>query len=178
MTLKDGTVVSGDLVIGADGIHSVSVTTILGRPNPPQPAQHSNCCYRFLIPRDDVENDPETSFFTKKLVGRQGLRIWPDAANARRLVYYPCREYGDPFHRTSKITIKTANCSFPSSQVLNFTIMCRNDELGLNKEGENTHIARILFSVLCASGDTDPNTSPRLEYSRREGRGLGSTRRL
>ncbi|POS74305.1 FAD binding domain-containing protein [Diaporthe helianthi] len=68
MTLKNGTVIKGDLVIGADGIHSVSVVTILGCPNPPRPALHSNCCYRFLIPRDEVENDPETSFFTTSLV--------------------------------------------------------------------------------------------------------------
>jgi salicylate hydroxylase len=93
MTLKDGTVVHGDLVVGADGIHSISAVTVLGSSNPPQPAQHSNCCYRFLIPRVEVENDPETSFFTKSLVGMQGLRIWPDPENARRLVYYPCREY-------------------------------------------------------------------------------------
>lgn len=92
MTLKDGTVLTGDLLVGADGIHSLSVVEILGRPNPPQPAQHSNCCYRFLIPRGLVEDDPETSFFTKSLVGLQGLRIWPDVARNRRLVYYPCRK--------------------------------------------------------------------------------------
>lgn len=112
MTLKDGTVIKGDLVIGADGIHSVSVVTILGRPNPPQPAQHSNCCYRFLIPRADVENDPATSFFTTNLVGMQGIRIWPDAANARRLVYYPCREYDNLFHRAVIISLKTADWRF------------------------------------------------------------------
>ncbi|KAI6643888.1 hypothetical protein MCOR14_001697 [Pyricularia oryzae] len=112
MTLKDGTVITGDLLVGADGIHSISVATILGHPNHPRPAQHSNCCYRFLIPRALVEDDPETSFFTKELVGLQGLRIWPDVARNRRLVYYPCR----------------------NSQVLNFTIMCRNDELGSGKE--------------------------------------------
>ncbi|WDK23674.1 FAD binding domain-containing protein [Colletotrichum graminicola] len=116
MTLTDGTILTGDLLIGADGIHSISVAAILGHPNPPKPAQHSNCCYRFLIPRALVEDDPETSFFTKGLVGLQGLRIWPDVAGNRRLVYYPCR----------------------NTQVLNFTIMCRNDELGSGKEDWNT----------------------------------------
>ncbi|KAK1974485.1 hypothetical protein LZ30DRAFT_640235 [Colletotrichum cereale] len=116
MTLTDGTILTGDLLIGADGIHSISVAEILGHPNPPQPAQHSNCCYRFLIPRALVEDDPETSFFTKGLVGLQGIRIWPDVARGRRLVYYPCR----------------------NTQVLNFTIMCRNDELGSGKEDWNT----------------------------------------
>lgn len=93
ITLTDGTVVKADLVIAADGVHSTAVEYILGHPNPPQvPAGYnSNLCYRFLIPKDEVDNDPETSFFNQGMESL-GCRIWVDEAGRKRLIQYPCRE--------------------------------------------------------------------------------------
>ncbi|GKT65449.1 salicylate hydroxylase [Colletotrichum tofieldiae] len=59
--LRDGAVVSADLVIVADGIHSGGVEAILGSPNPAFPAAQDNFCYRFLIPMEDVLADPTTA---------------------------------------------------------------------------------------------------------------------
>jgi salicylate hydroxylase len=98
MTLRDGTVIKADVILAADGINSTAVQTILGKSNPPQPAKHSNCCYRFLLNRKDLESDPETKWFTE---GYQslGCRIYPDHAANRRLVSYTCREYAIPVDR-------------------------------------------------------------------------------
>ncbi|CAG8979137.1 hypothetical protein HYALB_00000270 [Hymenoscyphus albidus] len=92
MSLADGTLITADLVIAADGIHSIGVNSILGRSNPPEPAQQSNCCYRFLISKADLEADPETRFFTQGLPSL-GLTIYPDIPGQRRFITYPCRDY-------------------------------------------------------------------------------------
>ena len=36
-------------------------------------------CYRFLIPKDEVDNDPETSFFNQSMESL-GCRIWVEEA--------------------------------------------------------------------------------------------------
>lgn len=92
ITLLDGTIVTADLVIAADGVHSKAAEVILGKTEPPQkPANRMNCAYRFLIPRADVEADPETRSFNH---GHQqlGCRALIDGPNQRRLITYSCRE--------------------------------------------------------------------------------------
>lgn len=91
MTLADGTAISPDLVIAADGIHSIGVNSILGKTNAPQPAQQSNCCYRFLLSKQELEADPETAFFTQGLPAL-GLSIYADIPGHRRFITYPCRK--------------------------------------------------------------------------------------
>ncbi|KHN94840.1 Aromatic-ring hydroxylase-like protein [Metarhizium album ARSEF 1941] len=87
--LVTGREICGDLVIAADGVHSLASEAILGRKVEPVDPVHANCCYRFLIPVENLEADPETRFFTE---GRDGLmRIFDDAGTPRRLVVYPCR---------------------------------------------------------------------------------------
>lgn len=89
--LSGGQEVCGDLVIGADGVHSLAPEAILGRKNEPVAPAHSNYCYRFLIPVERLEADPDTNFFVE---GRDGwTRIFPDNSKQRRLVVYPCRKY-------------------------------------------------------------------------------------
>ena len=55
----------GDVIIAADGIHSIGIETILGRVNPPQPQELYNGCYRFLIPAADLDADAETAFWNE-----------------------------------------------------------------------------------------------------------------
>lgn len=111
MTLADGTVVAADLVIAADGIHSVAVEAILGHSNPPQPANHSNCCYRFLISKAELEAHEDTEVFVQP-PGNLICRIYADHERTRRLVTYPCRDY----------------------EVMNFVGICRVDNFSDNKE--------------------------------------------
>ncbi|KDN69152.1 putative FAD dependent oxidoreductase [Colletotrichum sublineola] len=87
-TLRDGTVVSADLVVVADGIHSGGVEAILGSPNPAFPAAQDNFCYRFLIPMEDVLSDPTTSELLDGAAG--GVRMF--LGGGKRIVTYPCRD--------------------------------------------------------------------------------------
>lgn len=48
VTLEDGTTVSGDVVVGADGIHSAVRTAVFG---PMEPRYNGYTCWRGLVPR-------------------------------------------------------------------------------------------------------------------------------
>lgn len=85
-----GEQVSGDVVIGADGVHSIASEAVLGIKNHPVAPVHSNCCYRFLIPAATLEEDAETKFWNKDRDG--WTRLFPHDSTKRRLVTYPCRE--------------------------------------------------------------------------------------
>ncbi len=72
MILSDGTVVTGDIIVAADGVHSVGVAAVIGRPNPPMPARHDNSCYRFLVPRAEIEADPGDKALSRGIPCRRG----------------------------------------------------------------------------------------------------------
>ena len=88
ISLADGKVVQGDLVIAADGVHSGAVEAVLGAPNPALPTTGYNFAYRFLIPTKDIAADPETVQFTENDDGTMKFFVGSD----KRLVWYPCRK--------------------------------------------------------------------------------------
>lgn len=89
ITIADGQTFTGDVVIGADGVHSKASAAVLGRKNEPVAPEHYNYAYRFLINAEDLEKDPETRFWNED---REGwTRIITHELN-RRIVGYPCRE--------------------------------------------------------------------------------------
>lgn len=81
-----------DLVIAADGIHSIGVEAVLGLPNPPQIQELYNGCFRFLIPAADIDSDPETSWWNKDGAKNGKMNIYMNGKTGNRLVAYPCRE--------------------------------------------------------------------------------------
>lgn len=83
ITLADGSTISGDLVVGADGVQSYTRTSILGRKMPL--VNHGNCCYRGLISIADLRADPETSIF----VDNPGVFVQVSGED-RRICMYPC----------------------------------------------------------------------------------------
>ncbi|KAH8193587.1 hypothetical protein TruAng_012246 [Truncatella angustata] len=89
-TLANGKIVQGDLIIGADGLHSIACETVLGRRNPPVQPKHYNYCYRFLIPAKALEADPDTEWFNQDSRGL--TRLFIDNEGSRRLVAYTCRD--------------------------------------------------------------------------------------
>ncbi len=90
ITLASGEVIEGDIVVGADGIHSVASEAVLGYRTTPVSPAHQNYCYRFLIPASVLEADPETRYWN---VGTEGKgRLFVDNERQRRLVSYVCRE--------------------------------------------------------------------------------------
>lgn len=89
MTLRDGTTIHADIIVGADGVHSVAAEAVLGRKVKPVKPVHANFCYRFLIPADVVEADPDTRFYNQERDGQTRLMAHHDGK--RRIVSYVCR---------------------------------------------------------------------------------------
>ncbi|KAK6067543.1 FAD binding domain-containing protein [Seiridium cupressi] len=90
VTLSSGEVIYGDIVVAADGIHSIAVETVTGSANPPLPAHSLNRCYRFLLKRSDIDPKSEASLFLRDGF-EKSCRVFSDLSKPRRMVYYPCR---------------------------------------------------------------------------------------
>jgi salicylate hydroxylase len=88
VTLSDGRTISGDLIIAADGVHSVAVEAVLGHPNQATPTTRDNFAYRILIPTSDITSDPETAHFSEGDDGTMKILT----GDGRRLAWYPCRK--------------------------------------------------------------------------------------
>ncbi|KAF5006425.1 hypothetical protein FDECE_7185 [Fusarium decemcellulare] len=81
--LADGTLVAGDLVLGADGVSSITRQVVAGPDI--KPFGSGKSAFRFMIPHDKIRIDPETEGFLK----RDGyMTMW--MGDDRRLIMYPC----------------------------------------------------------------------------------------
>lgn len=82
ITLADGSAIKGDIVLGADGVRSVTRKYVPGADV--KPFSSGKCAFRFLVPKQEALDDPVTSNFTH---ANGQLCIWygPD----RRVVMYP-----------------------------------------------------------------------------------------
>lgn len=85
VTLADGTTVKADVIIGADGVHSLTRKVVFGESYQEQPSALS--CFRFLIPTKSLEEDSETRVFVEKPGTMMDL-VGPD----RRIILYPCSQ--------------------------------------------------------------------------------------
>lgn len=83
ITTADGKTVHGDLFVGADGIHSHTRENVLDGPIPL--ASTGTCCYRLLIPVDDLLADEETALFADK----PGIFVQVTGKD-RIICMYPC----------------------------------------------------------------------------------------
>lgn len=86
VALEDGTSFSGDVIVGADGNHSISRLEI--QPDTELKA-FGKSCYRWLMPRLPLLDVPETRplFELDNFFGE----ISNDSAE-RRIIFYPCRD--------------------------------------------------------------------------------------
>jgi salicylate hydroxylase len=83
VSLEDGREFRGDIIIGADGVHSLcrrKITTDI------KPFHYGKSCYRWIVPRETLLADPEIA----PLIEAEG---WFEefSEGKRRLVMYPCR---------------------------------------------------------------------------------------
>ncbi|KAE8340024.1 hypothetical protein BDV24DRAFT_164702 [Aspergillus arachidicola] len=87
VTLADGTVVQGDVVIAADGIKSTIRGHLLGEDSPSKAIPTGDAAYRIMLPRGVMEKDPEL----KELVDEPQATRWlgPD----RHIIAYPVRKH-------------------------------------------------------------------------------------
>ncbi|KAJ5246005.1 hypothetical protein N7468_000988 [Penicillium chermesinum] len=86
VVLKNGDKYRADLIVGADGVHSRTVSAITGEDR--AVINTGQSCFRFLVSVDKMRKNP----LTCSLLGKTGL----DSLHAfstfdRRLVVYPCR---------------------------------------------------------------------------------------
>ncbi|KAI5927748.1 hypothetical protein F4810DRAFT_279687 [Camillea tinctor] len=83
ITLEDGTVVTADVIVGADGVYSKTRAAIHG--NKYRLFSSGKAAFRFLIPKKVAQEDP----ITAPLVAADNtLSIW--YSEDRRVVIYPC----------------------------------------------------------------------------------------
>jgi len=70
ITLENGQVEGGDLIIAADGLWSSTRNQFFGRPVLPQPT--GDLAYRIVLTADEVKDDEELC----EVITRPGIRIW------------------------------------------------------------------------------------------------------
>lgn len=85
--LVDGETIPADVIVGADGIHSVTRTAVLGRELIAQSSGFS--AYRCLIPREKVIHNPNIKTLLDGDESGKGFSTF--MGQDRRLVAYPCR---------------------------------------------------------------------------------------
>ncbi|KAJ5028981.1 hypothetical protein J3E73DRAFT_388494 [Bipolaris maydis] len=85
LTFADGTAIRKDVIIGADGVHSVVAQSVLGGAMPK--IETSHCAYRFMVPTAELlKNSSIAPYFQEK---KTTFSI--AAGSDRRIVWYPCR---------------------------------------------------------------------------------------
>ncbi|KAI5477314.1 zeaxanthin epoxidase [Pseudohyphozyma bogoriensis] len=91
VTLESGEVLSADVIIGADGIHSVTKEAVLGEKHTASPSGHS--AYRCLIPAEVLEKEEDLKYLVEsESADMTGvLSTW--MGEDRRVVAYPCRRF-------------------------------------------------------------------------------------
>ena len=83
ITFEDGSHVQGDLLVGADGVHSCTRKAIPG--GDLEPFDSGKSAYRFLLPTELLSSDSRTA----EAVSRVGyLTMW--IGDNKRLIMYPC----------------------------------------------------------------------------------------
>ncbi|RYP65816.1 hypothetical protein DL771_008117 [Monosporascus sp. 5C6A] len=84
ITLQDGSTVTGDLIIGADGVASVTRKAVVG--DGFKPFGSGKSAFRFMIPCADILNNENT----RDLVHEGHMTMW--MGDDRRLIMYPCSD--------------------------------------------------------------------------------------
>lgn len=85
--LKDGSSVQGDVLIGADGVHSVTRTRLPGKSGSKRAFGSGKSAFRFLVPHEALLSDP----ITKKFAEKTGV-LQMCYGRDRRIVMYPTND--------------------------------------------------------------------------------------
>ena len=88
VTLEDGSTLTADLVVAADGVHSKAHQYVLGFEFPPRPSKTT--VIRFTVPSEIIRENPATAPLLAD--GNNRLRFYTISNSNRYLVQYPCRK--------------------------------------------------------------------------------------
>ena len=95
--LADGTTHHADLIVAADGLHSVLKNVVLGQEAPAATMTGLNA-FRFLIPTKKLLGDPQLVELLKtKCKGPTILADTQDVQRERHIVWYDCQGLVDRF---------------------------------------------------------------------------------
>lgn len=83
VTLANGEVFAGDVLIGADGVHSITRTKLSSA----KPVSSGRNAFRFMMSRKHALEDPETNELARDL---STMDMWD--STDRRVVIYPCTD--------------------------------------------------------------------------------------
>ncbi|SLM37504.1 Monooxygenase, FAD-binding [Lasallia pustulata] len=86
VTLENTEVISADLIIAADGVHTMAADLVLGEPIPAAPTNTS--AFRFLISTADLKSSAGGA---RKFLDYEGSMKIFIGEGGKRLVWYPCR---------------------------------------------------------------------------------------
>lgn len=82
VTLADGSVYTADLIVAADGVHSIAAKVVY---DVPPAASTGQAAFRFLIPTEEIASNPAAAPLLEN--GVMKILTGPEG---RRLVWYPC----------------------------------------------------------------------------------------
>lgn len=120
VTLENGDVISGDLVLGADGVHS-RCRKALELDHCPEPFDGGDSAFRFLVPVAELLECKDT----RDIIGPPGtLHMVID--KDRRLVYYPC-----------------VNDSLMNCLLIHPSELSRGDNQDWNQQGDKARLLKI-----------------------------------
>ncbi len=105
ITLADGTRHTADMIVAADGLHSVLRTVVTDETRAPSPSGLS--AFRFLMDTKVLEDDAVLAEALEARGTGYALIIDPvDKISERHMVWYPCREWVTHF----SITPPSSSC--------------------------------------------------------------------
>ena len=135
VTLEDGTTHTADLVIAADGVHSIAPKHVLGSADY-EVAQTGTTIIRFMLPSAKILSDPKTAPLIKNS-GRFSWFVGPD--RERWLLQYPVRNNTE---QNYGMYSRVNNKHDVDAQVLRFK--CDHDSLKKELEGFNDSILALV----------------------------------
>lgn len=93
ITLRDGSIYSADVVIGADGLRSAIRDVVLSDKIPPQSGHAGLAAFRFLVDSEELNMEPSLKPLLVKHQGRAVAIMDTTRTEEHHIMWYPCRGY-------------------------------------------------------------------------------------
>jgi salicylate hydroxylase len=92
VVLEDGSRHSADLIIAGDGVHSVLRAEVLRDQGPAQANHSGMSTFRFMIPTEAIQDDPQFQMLLK--IRGKGCCLFADTTreSEHHMVWFTCRE--------------------------------------------------------------------------------------
>ncbi|KAL3704491.1 hypothetical protein TMatcc_008162 [Talaromyces marneffei ATCC 18224] len=91
ITLRDGSIYSADVVIGADGLRSAIRDVVLSDKIPPQSGHAGLAAFRFLVDSEELNMEPSLKPLLVKHQGRAVAIMDTTRTEEHHIMWYPCR---------------------------------------------------------------------------------------